>query len=551
MPSDIENRTMELLTTVVEDEQKSITYRWLSRSMNVSVNTAKQLMESYLKTVGKGKAHGTYYVARQDAGTGNRAISLVTQEELDAIKNDEAVIGYHIYSVQPSPLKDLAILSVSNFEATLLQQGKDINTYRVIHNHHVVVSKSNARPVVAATSAAPSKSTSVAAKIAAAAAPGLSGTRPGLTSTSSLTDASLAPKSPTNGTDSTTTSTPQSKTKPAPGSKPSMMSFFGKAATTAASASATSVPKKTPVSAAAPSKPKPSSTVNFKPAAQQKRKADSMLATSNPTATVDPPQESEEEEEVDSEEERDRRLALSSRLDQDQGDINGPRNPPTQSSNGALTVDADAIKKRQRSARRLAVDDDDEDEDDANEDNDFAGSKMSAPVDMEEDDESVEVMSKEARAALNMEKEAQRLALENMMLMDDTTADLDKDEDSPMIDVEALDPTEDSPAPDLIPTSTTETVVRDGVVVRRRRGVRAVTKRKTSRNERGYMVTEDVVVMEPFSEDEIVQAPTPARAPAPVRAEKPAEPTKGKTETGPKKKAGSGNQSLLNFFSKK
>ncbi|KAF9275939.1 DNA polymerase delta subunit 3 [Mortierella alpina] len=546
MSTDLENRTMELLTTVVEDEQKSITYRWLSRSMGISVNTAKQLMESYLATVGKGKAHGTYYVARQDAGTGNRAISLVTQEELDAIKNDEAVIGYHIYSVQPSPLKDLAILSVSNFEASQLQQGKDINTYRIIHNPHVVVSKSNARPA----SAAPSTSTSIAAKTAAAAAPGLSGIKPGLTSTSSLSDASLTPKSsttPANGTDSSTT---HSKTKPASGSKPSMMSFFGKAAT--ANASTAAAAKKPPTPSTAPPK-KPSSTLNFKPAAQQqKRKADSMLDTSKTTTAIaDPPQESDDEEEVDSEEERDRRLALSSRLDQDQGDINGTGNPAQSSSKGAMAVDADAIKKRQRSARRLAVDDDDDD-DDENVHHDFAGSKKSAPVDMDEDEESVEVMSKEARAALNLEKEAQRLALENMMLMDDTTADLDKDEDSPMIDVETLDPTEDSPTLASIPSSTTETVTRDdGVVVRRRRGVRAVTKRKTSRNERGYMVTEDVVIMEPFSEDEIVQAPPPARAPAPARAEKPTEPTKGKTEAAPKKKAGSGNQSLLNFFSKK
>ncbi|KAF9957319.1 hypothetical protein BGZ70_009547 [Mortierella alpina] len=539
MSSDLENRTMELLTTVVEDEQKSITYRWLSRSMGVSVNIAKRLMESYLATVGKGKAYGTYYVARQDAGTGNRAISLVPQEELDAIKNDETVLGYHIYSVQPSPLKDLAILSVSNFEATQLQQGKDINTYRVIHNPHVVVSKSNARPGVVAASAAPSTSSSIAAKTAAAAAPGLSGTKPGLTSASSLSDASLAPKSTSTTTKTTSTSangtestTSNAKTKPGSGSKPSMMSFFGKAATSAASA-----PKKTPAATSSAPPKKPSSTLNFKPAAQQQQK------------------QSDDEDEVDSEEERDRRLALSSRLDQDQGDINGAGNPAQTSKNGALNVDADAIKKRQRSARRLAVDDDDDDDDEEvqheNDGHDFAGSKKTAPVDMDEDEESVEAMTKEARAALNREKEAQRLALENMMLMDDTTADLDKDEDSPMIDVEAFDPKEDSPALAAIPSSTTETVMKDGVVVRRRRGVRAVTKRKTSRNERGYMVTEDVVVMEPFSEDENIQAPAPARAPAPVRAEKPTEPTKGKSEGVPKKKAGSGNQSLLNFFSKK
>jgi len=56
--------------------------------------------------------------------------------------------------------------------------------------------------------------------------------------------------------------------------------------------------------------------------------------------------------------------------------------------------------------------------------------------------------------------------------------------------------------------------------------------------------------MEPFSEDEIIEeAPTAPATPAPAPAR--TEPVKGATG-GPKKKAGgAGNQSLLNFFSKK
>ncbi|KAG0204410.1 hypothetical protein BGX28_003626 [Mortierella sp. GBA30] len=531
MSADTENRTMELLTTVVEDEQKNVTYRWLSRSMNISVNAAKQFMESYLSTVGKDKAHGTYYVARQDPATGNRMISLVSQSDLDVVRKDTAVVGYHIYSIEPSPLKDLALLSVSNAEALQLQKGKDINTYRVIHNNDITISKSNSRPVVAALSTP----AAVAAKTAAAAAPGLSGTTAGLTSASSLSKTSLATTHPSSSSISSTTTAPSagSKGKPSSGSKSSMMSFFGKAAAAApksVSAPATASTTKTSSSSA-------SSTLNFKPAGQQKRKADTMLSSTNTAttgnSTVSHP-DSDDEEEVDSEEERDRRLALSSRLDQDQGDVVGPVKTSTaHGKNGSLSVDAEAIKKRQRSARRLAVDDDDVDNN-------------------EEEDESVETMSKEARIALNKEKEAQRLALENMMLMDDTTAGVVvEDEDSPMIDVEALDSVEDtSSAPTSATNSNqTETIVtsQEGVVTRRRRGNRAVTKRKTFRNERGYMVTEDVVEMEPFSEDEIVQEAPPA----PAHVDKQAEPTKSKAETGARKKAGSGNQSLLNFFSKK
>lgn len=42
-----------------------------------------RLMQVYLTTVGKGKVHGTYYLARQDPGTGNQYISLVGQEDIN------------------------------------------------------------------------------------------------------------------------------------------------------------------------------------------------------------------------------------------------------------------------------------------------------------------------------------------------------------------------------------------------------------------------------------------------------------------------------------
>jgi hypothetical protein len=62
------------------------------------------------------------------------------------------------------------------------------------------------------------------------------------------------------------------------------------------------------------------------------------------------------------------------------------------------------------------------------------------------------------------------------------------------------------------------------------------------------LVTEDYVVVESFSEDDTPPAPAP-------RIEKAAAVGKGKTEGGSvggaKKKAGSGNQTLLNFFQKK
>ncbi|KAF9933307.1 hypothetical protein FBU30_005891 [Linnemannia zychae] len=490
-----------------EDEEEDITYKWLSRSLGISVNSSKELMQAYLTTVGKGKAHGTYYLARLDPESGNQYISLVSQENLDGT----AIVKKIMIDLEPSPLKDIAVLSAINSEATQLQKGKDINLYRVVKNQNVVISASKSRPTSTAT--APSTSSS---SVFTKPKPGAKlDSKPSISITSSSTTTISTAISSTPSSD-----TPKTGVK-AGATKGSMMNFFGKASASPATAK-TSAP--TPNKSAA----KPSSTLNFKPvsSSQQKRKADLMDSAS----TVDSPRitrsnEESEEDEVDSEEERDRRLALSSRLDIDQDDVD-------EDSRGNRKLDVDSIKKKQRSARLLVAD---EDED--------------------EDDEPTEAMSKEARAALNKEKETQRLALENMMLMDDTTtrtsgAEELEDEDSMMVDVEALDQVETPSSDNAEKTIITETVNASGTITRRRRGVRAVTKRRTFRNERGYMVTEDIVEMEPFSEDEIVEKPVPA----PARAEKPvvvdAGSKKSETSGGPKKKSG-GNQSLLNFFSKK
>ncbi|KAG0025202.1 hypothetical protein BGZ81_007325 [Podila clonocystis] len=515
MAQGLESETMDLLASTVEDEKKTVTYRWLSRSMGYSVNVAKQFMEAYLTTAGRNNVHATYYLSRLDPSTGNKTILLVNQEDLKAATKDPSVVSHHIYSLEPSPLKDRSLLSVSNAEATQMQKGKDINVYRIVQNRDVTISKSANRGSAFASAATKSNNISAAKPTAPMA----------------KSAAALVSPSPSSAAPVPVANTPVSVPSTAAASiskapvKNSMMSFFGKAGAA----------KPTPSSATNTSKTasvlKSSITTNSNLSPAQKRKADSMSNNNQPRST---PQVSDDDDEIDSEEERDRRLALSSRLDQDQG-------PVTESATTSKPVDLAAAKKRQRSAKQLAVDDDDEEED------------SHAAQDVDEDDD-VKVLSKEARLALEKEKDAQRLALENMMLMDDHHA-VDEDEDSVMIDVEAMDSVAPPAAPAIVPSSVVTSVVSNGngTITRRVRGHRAVTKKKTSVNERGYMVTESIVVMEPFSEDEIVEE-TPAPAPA-TNASTPAartEPAPKGATGGPKKKAGgSGNQSLLNFFSKK
>ncbi|KAG0363893.1 hypothetical protein BG005_003713 [Podila minutissima] len=515
----LESETMDLLASTVEDEKKTVTYRWLSRSMGYSVNVAKQFMEVYLTTAGHNKVHATYYLSRLDPSTGNKTILLVNQEDLKAATKDTSIVSHHIYSLEPSPLKDRSLLSVSNAEATQMQKGKDINVYRIVLNRGVTISKSTNRGSAAAL-AAPKPNSAFAAKpTAPAAKPAAPVVSP------SPSSAAPAPVADTPASAPSTAAASKSKVP----AKNSMMSFFGKAGATKPAPSATNTSK--PASAAT----KSSVTTNSNnPSLAQKRKADSMSNNNQLRST--PQVSDDDDDEVDSEEERDRRLAMSSRLDQDQG-------PVTESTTASKPVDLAAAKKRQRSAKLLAVDDDDEEED------------SHARKDVDEDEnEDVRVLSKEARLALEKEKDAQRLALENMMLMDDHHA-VDEDEDSVMIDVEAVDSVPPPAAPVMVPSSVVTSSVSNGngTITRRVRGHRAVTKKKTSVNERGYMVTESIVVMEPFSEDEIIEE-TPAPTPAAITSASAArtEPALKGATGGPKKKAGgSGNQSLLNFFSKK
>ncbi|KAG0339142.1 hypothetical protein BG004_006939 [Podila humilis] len=538
-------------------------------------------MEAYLLTSGHHKVHATYYLSRVDPKTGNRVISLVNQEDLKGAEKDGAIVSHHIYSLEPSPLKDQSVLSVSNAEATKLQRGKDINAFRIVQNKNVVISKSSNRP---SNSTAPSKvvsNTNLPAKKPSSSTSATTSTTTPTTTTaaaskpsgpslfssassSSATSKTLStnPSSATNITSAssctpvTSSSATTATTKPAP-TKNSMISFFGKAGVTAKSASSAA-------STAVTTKPIQSTLKNKATSNAQKRKADSMIHEPRSTPQVS---DDDDDDEEDSEEERDRRLALSSRLDQDQGPILSTKSSTAESAAG--TADHSGVKKRQRSSKLLAVDDDDEEDEEVCEKQgkNLSNRRRDDGGEGEEDDEDIVALSKEARIALEKEKDEQRLALENMMLMDDQHEHRqhaeEEGEDSIMLDVETVDAEGHAPltAVATVPSRTVTSSVSNGngTITRRVRGHRAVSKKKTSVNARGYMVTETVILMEPFSEDEIVEeAPKTTSVSATVSTAGPSRTSAGDVSasknpsaTGPKKKAGSGNQSLLNFFSKK
>ncbi|KAK8191666.1 DNA polymerase subunit Cdc27 [Phyllosticta capitalensis] len=134
-----------------------------------------------------------------------------------------------------------------------------------------------------------------------------------------------------------------------------------------------------------------------------------------------------------------------------------------------------------------------------------------------------------AKAEADQEKEQRDKALRDMM---------DESEDEPMEDAPASGkeeevqgaPIDDQPKPEEKPE---ETITVTGG---RRRGRRRVMKKKTVKDEEGFLVTKEEAVWESFSEDE----------PAPKKPKLPSATSKGKKGGA---KQGQGN--IMSFFSKK
>ncbi|KAI9705567.1 MAG: hypothetical protein M1836_006323 [Candelina mexicana] len=158
-----------------------------------------------------------------------------------------------------------------------------------------------------------------------------------------------------------------------------------------------------------------------------------------------------------------------------------------------------------------------------------------ASDDEQEEDDTPEISSKERELERKAKLERQE-RLKKMMEDDD-------EEDEPMEDA-ATAPTADEQAPDNEkPEDSQETPAEEPTVVvsgGRRRGKRRVMKRKTVKDEEGYLVTRDEPGWESFSEEE--PKAQKAKTPAPTSSAS----TKAKKSGG---KPGQGN--LMSFFSKK
>ncbi|CAL8366226.1 unnamed protein product [Boreogadus saida] len=107
----------------VNDHNKIVTYKWLSLTLGVHVNTAKQMLFHYLDHKRKESSaplHATYLVTGKWVENGNTShkVTVVREEQLEDVKSKMSfTVSVHVYSVQKASLKDSGPLYSVDYDA--------------------------------------------------------------------------------------------------------------------------------------------------------------------------------------------------------------------------------------------------------------------------------------------------------------------------------------------------------------------------------------------------------------------------------------------------
>ncbi|BFZ06082.1 hypothetical protein BsWGS_09122 [Bradybaena similaris] len=114
----------ENIDEFVNDENKIVTCKWLSLSLNLQINAAKRALYTFVERQRKGKGGNginvTYFVAglgKSKSGELEHKCIVVPETDLDAVKKALlAVTSCHIYSVQKAKLKDYTPLYQTDYD---------------------------------------------------------------------------------------------------------------------------------------------------------------------------------------------------------------------------------------------------------------------------------------------------------------------------------------------------------------------------------------------------------------------------------------------------
>ncbi|KAM4796380.1 DNA polymerase delta subunit 3 [Rhinophrynus dorsalis] len=114
---------LENIDELVTDQNKIVTYKWLSHTLGVHVNQAKQMLYDYVTRKRKentsAQVHVTYLVTGKciQNGYSFHKVAVVKEEKLEATKAKLTVVAnVHVYSIQKASLKDSAPLFNTDYD---------------------------------------------------------------------------------------------------------------------------------------------------------------------------------------------------------------------------------------------------------------------------------------------------------------------------------------------------------------------------------------------------------------------------------------------------
>ncbi|XP_026939185.1 DNA polymerase delta subunit 3 isoform X1 [Sagmatias obliquidens] len=114
---------LENIDEFVTDQNKIVTYKWLSYTLGVHVNQAKQMLYDYVERKRKensgAQLHVTYLVSGSLIQNGHSChkVAVVREDKLEAVKSKLAVTAsVHVYSIQKAMLKDSGPLFNTDYD---------------------------------------------------------------------------------------------------------------------------------------------------------------------------------------------------------------------------------------------------------------------------------------------------------------------------------------------------------------------------------------------------------------------------------------------------
>ncbi|KAL5004835.1 hypothetical protein ScPMuIL_018291 [Solemya velum] len=130
-----DNMYLENLEEYIIDENKIVTYKWLSKTLQVQVNIAKQMLYSFVQHQRNNKDNDSlsvvYFVAGLTKPVSDSQVhkcAVVKEEDLGSYKSTLSVLtSCHVYSVQSVKLKDsnsLYLVDYNEFKDNIFKSNK-------------------------------------------------------------------------------------------------------------------------------------------------------------------------------------------------------------------------------------------------------------------------------------------------------------------------------------------------------------------------------------------------------------------------------------------